>query len=248
MEKIKNRVFALFFAIIIFLWIIWSSIWTEVLFGPVNAPGWPYLDPFHLTLFIVVAGLLYEVYRPSLDLEFNKNKKWAAAGIFLLAIAVIVVISIAFLEIDEPGQSISGSRTFEFPIGSGQIHVWPNLLWEFLSVFCMETVSLSLLFGFLFMTKSTPEKSKSYMIMLIGAMAVELFFFLGVYLPFFLTGVGQANFTGLTVMELLTSYWFHWDFWSELVILIGAVWLLRAQIYALPIRILGGDRREAQKS
>ncbi len=226
MKHIKNRAFALFFAIIIFLWIIWSPIWTEVLFGPVNVPGWPYLDPFHITLFIVVVGLLYEVYRPSLDFKFNKNKKWIAAGIFLLAIAVIVVISIMFLEIDEPGQNIFGNRTFEYPIDSGQIHVWPNLLWEFLSVFCMETVSLSLLFGILFMTKSTPQKSKSYKIMLIGAIAVELFFFLLYYLPFFITGEGISNFTGLTRTELLTSYWFHWDFWSELVILIGAIWLL----------------------
>ncbi|MEK6892105.1 MAG: hypothetical protein AABX25_02890 [Nanoarchaeota archaeon] len=233
MKYVKNRAFALFFAIIIFLWIIWSSIWTEVQFGPVNAPGWPYLDPFHITLFIVVVGLLYEVYRPSLDFKFNKNKKWTAAGIFLLAIAVIVVISIAFLEIDEPGQNIFGDRTFEYPIGSGQIHVWPNLLFEFLTVFCMETVSLSLLFGILFMTKSTPQESKSYKIMLIGAVAVELFFFLLFYLPFFITGVGQANLSGLTRMELLTSYWFHWDLWSEFVILIGAIWLLRKGKLAL---------------
>jgi len=233
MRFIKNRIFALFFAIIIFLWIIWSSIWTEIQFGPVNAPGWPHLDPFHITLFIVVVGLLYEVYRPSLDFKFNKNKKWTAAGIFLLAIAVIVVISIAFLEIDEPRQNIFGDRTFEYPRGSGQIHVWPNLLFEFLTVFCMETVSLSLLFGILFMTKSTPQKSKSYKIMLIGAMAAELFFFLGFYLPFFVTGVGQANLSGLTRMELLTSYWFHWDFWSELIILIGAIWLLRKRKLAL---------------
>ena len=226
MEYAKNRVFALFFAIIIFLWMIWSSIWTEVQFGPVNAPGWPYLDPFHITLFIVVVGLLYEAYRPSLDFRFNKDKKWIAAGIFLLAIAVLVVISIAFLEIDEPGQNIFGNRAFEYPRESGQIHVWPNLLFEFLTVFCMETVSLSLLFGILFMTKSTPQKSKSYKIMLIGAIAVELFFFLGFYLPFLVTGAGQGTLSRLTRMELLTSYWFHWDFWSELVIFTGAVWLL----------------------
>src|SRR3989344_3771171 len=120
MKYIKNRIFALFFAIIIFLWMAWSPIWTEVQFGPVDAPGWPYLDPFHITFFIVVVGLLYEVYRPSLDFKFNKNKKWTAAGIFLLATAAIVVISIAFLEIDEPGQNIFGDRTFEYPKGSGQ--------------------------------------------------------------------------------------------------------------------------------
>ncbi len=226
MKHIKNRAFALFFAIIIFLWMVWSPIWTDVLFGPVNAPGWPYLDPFHLAFFIVVVGLLYEFYKPSLNFELDKNKKWTAAGIFLLAIAAIVVISIMFLEIDEPGKNIFGSRTFEYPIGSGQTHIWPNLLWEFLSVFCMETVSFSLLFGILFMTRSAPQKSKSYKIMLIGVVAVELFFFLLFYLPFFITGVGQSNLTGLTRAELLQQYWFHWDFWSELVILAGAIWLL----------------------
>lgn len=228
MKYIKNRIFALIFAVIIFLWIVWSSIWTEVQFGrPVNAPGWPYLDPFHLTLFIVVVGLLYEICRPTLDFRFNKNKKWAAAGIFLLAIAAIVVTSIMFLEIDEPEQNIFEDRTFEYPRGSGQIHVWPNLLYEFLSVFCMETVSFSLLFGILFMTRSVPQKSKSYKIMLIGVVAFELFLFLGLYLPFFVTGAGEANFTGLTRTELLTTYWFHWDLWSEIVIIIGAFWLLR---------------------
>lgn len=225
-NNLLNRVFAIIFATIIFLWTIWSSIWTEIQFGPVIAPGWPYFDPFHLTLFVVIIGLLYEVYRPSLDFKFNENKRWIAAGIFLLAIAVIVVILIAFLEIDEPGQNIFGDRTFEYPRGSGQIHIWPNLLFEFLTVFCMETVSFSLLFGILFMTKSTPQKSKSYKIMLIGVIAFELFLFLGLYLPFFITGVGQSIYTGLTRIELLTAYWFHWDFWSELVILVGALWLL----------------------
>jgi len=27
-------------------------------------------------------------------------------------------------------------------------------------------------------------------------------------------------------IELLSQYWFQWDFWSELVILVGASWLL----------------------
>src|SRR3989344_3364754 len=226
MKYMKNRIFALFFAVIIFLWIIWSSIWSELLFGPIkDIPGWPYLDPFHLTLFIVVIGLLFEAYRPTLNLEFDKNKKWIYAGMFLLAIAVIVVIAIAFAEIDEPEQNIFGNRTFEYPIGSGEIHVWPNLLWEFLSVFCMETVSLSLLFGFLFMTKSTPEKSKSYMIMLIGAIAFELFVFIFFYLALFVTGKGVSQYARYTGIDLLFEYWFQWDFWAEFVIFIGAIWL-----------------------
>ena len=98
-----------------------------------------------------------------------------AAGILLIAIAIIVVFFAAIIEFDEPNQNILSNRVFEFPTVSGRVHVWPNLLWEFLSIFCMETVSFSLLFGFLFMTRSTPQTSKSYKIMLIGAIAFELF-------------------------------------------------------------------------
>jgi parallel beta-helix repeat protein len=246
MKYIKNRIFALFFAIIIFLWMVWNPIWDEVMYQFVSSLGYPlsivwistpdinFFNLFNFFLFIVVIGLLYEFYRPSLDFEFNKNKKWTAAGIFLLAVAVVVVIAIAFLEIDEPGQNIFGNRIFEYPTGSGQIHVWPNLFWEFLTVFCMETVSFSLLFGILFMTESTPQKSKSYKIMLIGAIAFELFVFFALYLPFFITGVGVTIYAGYTRMELLQQYWFHWDFWSELVIFIGAIWLLRPQIRNIP--------------
>jgi hypothetical protein len=91
----------------------------------------------------------------------------------------------------------------------------------------METASFSLLFGFLFMTKSTPQTSKSYKIMLIGAAALELLFFILLYALFFITGAGIGNFAGLTRIQLLTTYWFHWDLWSELVIFIGAIWLLK---------------------
>lgn len=239
MKKIINRIFALFFAVIIFLWIIWNPIWDEVTTHFVSSLGYPlsifwistpdvnFFNFFNLFLFIIVFGLLYEVYRPTLNFEFNKNKKWTAAGIFLIAISIIVIISIMFLEIDEPGQSIFVDRTFVYPSGSVQIHVWPNLLWEFLSVFCMETVSLSLLFGILFMTKSTPQKSKSYKIMLIGAIVLELFIFIAFYLKFFITGQGESIYSGYTRIKLLQQYWFHWDFWSELVILISAIWLLK---------------------
>jgi len=238
MEKIKNRIFALFFAIIIFLWIIWNPIWDEVTTHFVSSTGYPlsifwistsdvnFLNFFNIFLFIIVLGLLYEFYKPSLNFEWDKNKGWKAAGIFLIAIVVVVVISIMFLEIDEPAQNILGSRTFEYPLGSGQIHEWPNLLWEFLSVFCMETVSLSLLFGILFMTKSAPQKSKSYKMMLISVVLFELFVFVAFYLKFFITGKGESIYSGYAKMELLQQYWFHWDFWSELVILVGAIWLL----------------------
>jgi len=230
MEKIKNRIFALFFFVIILLWVIWAPIWQKSMGKTEGIPSYPYADyiqPFNVAFLIVLAGLLYEICRPTLDFTLDKNKKWVAAGIFLLATAIVVVIVIAFLEVDEPEQNIFGNRTFEYPMGSGKIRVIPNLVWEFLSVFCMETVSFSLLFGFLFMTKSTPQKSKSYKIMLIGAVAFEVLVFLMLYFPFFAFGRETVIYSGYTKMELLQQYWFHWDFWSELVILVGAIWLLK---------------------
>lgn len=63
--------------------------------------------------------------------------------------------------------------------------------------------------------------------MLFGVAAFEVFVFTQLYLVFFVTGGVAGIYYGLTRMELLTSYWFHWNFWSELVILISAIWLLK---------------------
>lgn len=236
MEKITNRLFALFFFVIILLWVAWAPVRDEVMNKSANAVGYPlsilwvstssvnFINFFSFFLLIICFGLLYEFYKPSLNFEWDKNKKWKATGIFLIIIiATTVIIVESFWKPSDPNYSILGTRTFEYP--AGQIHVWPNALWEFLSIFCMETVSLSLLFGILFMTKSTPQKSKSYKIMLIGAIALELFIFIAFYLKFFITGQGESIYSGYTRIKLLQQYWFHWDFWAEFVIFIGAIWL-----------------------
>ena len=232
-SKLLNRAFALFFFVIIGLMAAWQPILNEIeKFRSAgtpfeNVPYFGYFDPPHLGFFVILIGLLYEIFRPTLNFELDKNWKWKAVGIFLFAIAAIVIVVAMFWQPYNPGYSILGSTTFEFPTGSGNFHTWPNLLYNFLSVFCMDTTILSLLFGFLFMTKSTPQTSKSYKIMLVGVIAAELFFFLVVYLPLFVSGVGASIYSGMTRIELLTTYWFQWDFWSELVILVGAVWLLK---------------------
>ncbi len=241
MEKIKNRIFASFFFVIILLWVIWNPIMDEINGDDYsNIPGYPYilwLSPFNVALLIVVVGLLYEIFRPTLSFDFQKNRKWVSVGIFLLVIAVTIIVVEIFWKPYDPEYSVLGSRTFEYPIGSGYTHTWPNLLWEFLSIFCMETVSFNLLFGFLFMTKSIPQASKSYNIMLIGVIAFDLFVFLFLYLTFFITGKGFSTYSGLTRMELLTQYWFHWDLWSEIVRSASAIWLLWKGRYTKSILI-----------
>lgn len=238
MNKIANRIFAFFFFVIIGLWVAWSSILEYFAYveSGVNLTFSyrDYIHPMNLAFLAVLIGLLYEIWRPTLNFEFDKNWKWKAAGIFLFLIAAIVITVEMFWQ---QRYAILGSRTFEFPLGSGNFHTWPNLLWGFLSTFCKETVSFSLLFGFLFMTKSTPQISKSYKIMLFGVAAFEVFVITQLYLPIIVAGGGMtAIYGGLTRMELLTSYWFHWNFWSELLILIGAIWLLKkGKEYISPI-------------
>lgn len=231
MEKITNRIFAFFFLVMIGLWIVWTPIWQNVMYGnDLNLPPYPYsnyIHPFNLAFLIVLAGLFYEIFRPTLNFKFDKNWKWISIGIFLFFIAATVIAVDMLWKPYESGYSVLGSRTFEFPRESGNLYTWPNLLWGFLTTICMETTSFSLLFGFLFMTKSAPQTSKSYKVMLIGAAAFETLVFLLLYLPFFITGMGMSIYVGLTRAELLTAYWFHWDFWSELVILISAIWLLK---------------------
>jgi len=223
-----NRVFALFFFILIAIQVLWAPIKNSVFMNiPPSTLLSEYINPFNLAFLIVLVGLLYEMYHPTLNFELDKNRKWRAIGIFLFVVAAIVIVVEMFWQPYNPGYSFLGSATFEYPGGSGNFHTLPIPLLSFLNIICMETVSFSLLFGFLFMTKSTPQTSKSYKIMLVGAVALEVLFFILSYLLFFVTGMGMGVYSGLTRMELLTKYWFHWDFWSELVILVSAIWLLK---------------------
>ncbi|MBS3055067.1 MAG: hypothetical protein J4452_01075 [Candidatus Aenigmarchaeota archaeon] len=157
MEKIKNRIFAFFFFVVILLWVLWQPVWTNVIGKDANLPPYPYsnyIHPFNAAFLIVLAGLLYEVYRPTLNFKFDKNWKWISIGIFLFAIAITVIFVDMIWKPYESNYSVLGSRTFEFPRGSGHFYTWSNLLWGFLTTISMETTSFSLLFGFLFMTKS----------------------------------------------------------------------------------------------
>ena len=143
---------------------------------------------------------------------------------------MIILIMIFVQEVWLPykqGYSVFGMRSFEFPAGSGNIRVWPQLLWDFLNIHSTDTTVLALLFGILFLTKSTPQTSKSYKLILIGAVIFEAFLMFG-HFSFLISGADPTGgyYSRFTRIELLSQYWFQWDFWSELVILIGALRLL----------------------
>jgi len=72
MEKIVNRIFALFFFVIIGIWVAWSPILEYMAY--VNSGAnltFSYCDYFHpmnLAFLVVLIGLLYEVFHPTLNL------------------------------------------------------------------------------------------------------------------------------------------------------------------------------------
>ena len=97
---------------------------------------------------VIVLGLLLEVRRPTLDLRLHRNRRWLAAGAFLLGIFALINAVQAFQEGQTLGNWLLGSLA-------------------------METSSFALLFGILFLTRSTPQRSPSYRVILIGAVLFE---------------------------------------------------------------------------
>ncbi len=224
MSNISNRIFAsIFFVIVLFL-LLWMPTWTKINVG--DAPGVVYSPPW-IGFLIILIGLAYEIFRPSLNLKRDTNWKWILAGVFLFLVILTMIIVQEILLPYKRGYSVFGILSFEFPLGTGNIYVWPQLLHDFLNVHYTDTTVLALLFGILFLTKSTPQTSKSYKLILIGAVIFTAFLMLGhfSFLIFNLDPTG-GYYSRFTRIELLTKYWFQWDFWSELVILVGALWLL----------------------
>ncbi len=125
------------------------------------------------------------------------------------------------------GYSVFGRRSFELPLGTDNIHVWPQLLWDFLNIHSTDTTVLALLFGVMFLTKSTPQTSRSYKLILIGAVIFTAFLILG-HFSFLIFGKDPTGgyYSRFTKIELLSQWWFQCDFWLELVILVGALRLL----------------------
>lgn len=232
-RKIGNRLFTFFFLVWVLFWILWMPVWMNIIVGEsITVPLFDYVgyllrNPPLLGFLILLVGLAYEMFKPSLNLERDKNWKWTVAGVFLLLVIVTMVIVQEVWIPYKGGYSIFGTRSFEFPAGSGNVHAWPQLLYDFIFTHCTDTTVLALLFGLLFLTKSTPQTSRSYEIMLLGAIIWEAAMLLG-HSSFLIFNVDPTTgyYSRFTRMELLAQPWFHWDFWSELIILAGAIWLL----------------------
>ena len=224
MSNISNRVFAFIFFAIVLLLLLWMPTWTKINLGDV--PSISYSPPW-IGFLIILIGLAYEIFRPSLNLKRDASWKWMLAGGFLLLIILIMVIVQEVWLPYKQGYSIFGMRSFEFPAGSSNISVWPQLLWDLLNVHSTDTTVLALLFGTLFLTRSTPQTSKSYKLILIGAIIFTAFLMFG-HFSFLVFNIDPTGgyYSRFSRIELLSQYWFQWDFWSELVILVGALWLL----------------------
>jgi len=224
MSNASNRIFAFIFFAIVLLLLLWMPTWTKINLGDV--PSISYGPPW-IGFLVILIGLACEMFKPSLNLKRDTNWKWILAGGFLLLIILIMIFVQEVWLPYKQGYSVFGMRSFEFPAGSGNIRVWPQLLWDFLNIHSTDTTVLALLFGILFLTKSTPQTSKSYKLILIGAVIFTAFLMLG-HFSFLIFNIDPTGgyYSRFTRMELLTKYWFQWDFRSELVILIGALWLL----------------------
>ncbi len=169
-----------------------------------------------LGLSLIPAGLFIEVFKPSFDFNLNKNKIWFIAGIVLFIVSILI---------NAEWWILYGITDF-LPQG-----LWSTLyVWVF-GVLAMETSSLSLLFGILFLTKTLPQKSLSYKIILVGALLFELSIF-GLYIQSAFGGYIRENISGgLEGYRDFWNYtifqpWFWIDLASEITILSGAIWLL----------------------
>lgn len=224
MSNTSNRIFASIFFAIVLLLLLWMPTWTKINVG--DSPGVVYSPPW-IGFLVILVGLVYEIFRPSLNLKRDTNWKWLLAGAFLFLIILTMIFAQEIWMPYKHGYSVFGMKSFEFPLGTGNIHVWPQLLWDFLNVHSTDTTVLALLFGILFLTRSTPQTSKSYKMILIGAVIFTAFLMLGHFsFLFFNIDPTGGYYSRFTRIELISQYWFQWDFWSEMVILVGALWLL----------------------
>lgn len=204
-SKLLNRVFAITFALIILTWLYYFiTTWDP------GTPRGPLIVPALIYL-MIVAGLLIEAWKPSLDFTFHRNKKWVVMGVILFAVFILININYWL---------VWGITDWLPKYG------WTKTIIDYLTrTFVMETSSLSLMFGILFLTKSVPQKSLSYKIILIGAVLFEFFLFQA-YIKWAIIGSPgsqyYADFWGYTIFQP----WFWLDFTAEIVIFVGALWLL----------------------
>jgi len=160
---------------------------------------------------MIVTGLFTEAWRPSLDFTFDEDRRWISISAILFAVFILINVHfwVAYGIVDWLPQ-----------------YGWSKTIMEYVTrTLVMETSSLSLMFGILFLTRSVPQQSLIYKIMLIGAVLFEFFLFLG-YAEWAISGSPgsqyYADFWGYTIFQA----WFWLDLASEIVIFVGGLWLL----------------------
>lgn len=204
-NKVLNRAFAISFALIILAWLYYFiTSWDPgVNQGELIVP--------QICFLIILIGLLIEVWKPSLDFAFHLDWKWIFISIILFAV---------FISINSWWWIVHGLVNWLPKYG------WQATIIEWLiGTFAMETSSFSLMFGILFLTKSVPQKSLSYKIMLIGALLFEFFLFFG-YVQWMTSGYPGSQYYGDFFGSTIFQPWFWLDLTSEVMITIGALWLL----------------------
>jgi len=215
--KIGNRLFALFFVILTLIFMYYTGYGG----GSVSEPTGNLIQRLIFVIFffstlgigitIVLFGLLKEIWKPSLDFTFHRDRSWIFISIILLS--VFISYTVWWWVAHGPETLLARGQV-------GAIIEW------FMGSFTIDTSALSLMFGILFLTNSTPQKSSNYKTMLIGALFFESMCFLAYILAIAGSDVVPAqykNFVGFVVFQP----WFWLDLASQVTIFIGAVRLLR---------------------
>lgn len=209
-NKLLNRVFAMIFVLYTLICTYYVTVWDLGVAQKVTVfltATW---------FFIIIAGLLIEVWKPSLSFAFHRKRRWVFISIILLAIFVLL-------------------NTWWW-VAAGIPHLLPEQGWQitfteyFSKVFASDTSILALMFGILFLTNSNPRKSLSYKIMLVGALIMEIQLFMGHILLVISGGVPGSliygNYWGYTIFQ--PYYWM--DIISQISVSIGVVCLLRTSM------------------
>ena len=225
-SRFLSRAFAMFFVLLTVVFLHYTGYGSgSFLSVPVQLTHSPtlVLAAFFSTVGIgysmVILGLVKEMRNPSLDFSFRRDWIWLSAGAVLLA---VVVLSSAYWFV-----------AYGFTDWIPKHGLWAAVGECFAGNFATDTGILSLMFGTLFMTKSSPKKSKNYKLMLTGLVVWNIMGFMGYLVDI---GVGAAPGLGLSASAprynnflTYTIYqpWFWFDNTYQLVTLAGALWMLK---------------------
>ena len=225
-NKLLNRVFAGFFFVYLLAYLIYYIGYTEYspmkpmvdLIGPLAMVILHALSPLGLGLTIILYGLLMEIWRPSLDFTISHERRLTILSAVLFT--VLIVLSVWWW------------------VAHGIPNWLPNqglqaaFIGWFTGVFIVDTSILSLMLGILFLTNSTPKKSPSYKIMLIGVVFYQVVCTILYVVQTIVNLAGShmalqveryTDFLGYTIFQP----WFWCDLTYLIVTLAGALLLLR---------------------